>query len=303
MFPATRLCGTYSTETPHDRGLLMEHTWTSDNLTSLQSHILAEEKRHPGATGEFSWILSAIALATKAIGNKIRCARIEDVIGELGLENVQGDERDVIIISMTYGPDPVAGRTMQRFGPINSDVGWRRLNVLFTRAKNRMHIFSSMGSSDIIVSGTSKKGVISLKRFLEYCETGHLNQPKFTGKPPDSDFEIAVIKAMEERGYECEPQLGVAGYFLDIAVKDPNNPGRFLMGIECDGATYHSAKSARDRDRLRQEVLEGLGWEIHRIWSTDWFKNPEAQLEPIFKRLEKLSIKFTLKGVIFFLLS
>ena len=91
MFPATRLCGTYSTETPHDRGLLMEHTWTSDNLTSLQSHILAEEKRHPGATGEFSWILSAIALATKAIGNKIRCARIEDVIGELGLENVQGE--------------------------------------------------------------------------------------------------------------------------------------------------------------------------------------------------------------------
>ena len=209
------------------------------------------------------------------------------------LENVQGDERDVIMISMTYGPDPVAGKTMQRFGPINSDVGWRRLNVLFTRAKNRMHIFSSMGSSDIIVSGKSKKGVISLRSFSEYCETGHLHQPKFTDKPPDSDFEIAVIKAMEERGYECEPQLGVAGYFLDIAVKDPKNPGRFLMGIECDGATYHSAKSARDRDRLRQEVLEGLGWEIHRIWSTDWFKNPEAQLEPIVKRLEKLSIKYS----------
>ena len=141
------------------------------------------------------------------------------------------------------------------------------------------------------MSGTSKKGVISLKSFLEYCETGHLNQPKSTGKPPDSDFEIAVIKAMEKRGYECEPQLGVAGYFLDIAVKDPKNPSRYLMGIECDGATYHSAKSARDRDRLRQEVLEGLGWEIHRIWSTDWFKNPEAQLEPILKRLEKLTIK------------
>ncbi len=209
------------------------------------------------------------------------------------LENVQGDERDVIMISLTYGPEPGAVKTMQRFGPINYPGGWRRLNVLFTRAKNRMHIFSSMGSSDIIISGTSKRGVKSLKKFLEYCETGHLHQPKFTGKPPDSDFEIAVIKAMEDRGYECEPQLGVAGYFLDLAVKDPKKPGRFLIGIECDGATNHSAKSARDRDRLRQEVLEGLGWEIHRIWSTDWFKNPEAQLDPIIKRLENLIIKYS----------
>jgi very-short-patch-repair endonuclease len=97
---------------------------------------------------------------------------------------------------------------------------------------------------------------------------------------------------LEKAGYECEPQLGVAGFWLDLAVKDPNKPGRFLVGIECDGATYHSARSARDRDRLRQDILEQLGWEIHRIWSTDWFKNPQAQLEPIIKRLEKLKLKF-----------
>ncbi|OQW93555.1 MAG: hypothetical protein BWK79_10515, partial [Beggiatoa sp. IS2] len=204
------------------------------------------------------------------------------------LENVQGDERDIIIISMTYGPEKVGGRVMQRFGPINSDVGWRRLNVLFTRSRKRMYIRSSMSSGDIIVNTNSSKGVASLKAFLEYCEMGHLNSPKYTGKEPDSDFEVAVIRALEKYGYDCEPQLGVAGYYLDIAVRDPNQPGRFLIGIECDGATYHSAKSTRDRDRLRQEILEGLGWRIRRIWSTDWFKHPQAQLQPILQELEKL---------------
>lgn len=204
------------------------------------------------------------------------------------LENVQGDERDVIYISMTYGPEQVGGRTMQRFGPINSDVGWRRLNVLFTRSKKRMHIYSSMTSGDILVGGGSSRGVQALKAFLEYSEKGNLHNAIHTGKAPDSDFEIAVINALEKHGYECEPQLGVAGFFLDIAVKDPGKPGRFLLGVECDGATYHSAKSARDRDRLRQDILEGLGWRIRRIWSTDWFKNPQAQLQPIINDLESL---------------
>lgn len=204
------------------------------------------------------------------------------------LENVQGDERDVIYISMTYGPSQVGGKVMQRFGPINQEVGWRRLNVLFTRSKKRMHIFSSMKSGDILVDGRSSMGVKSLKNFLDYAESGHLEQAVETGKSADSDFEIAVMDALKKSGYECEPQLGVAGFFLDLAVRDPGKPGRFLMGIECDGATYHSAKSARDRDRLRQEILESLGWNIKRIWSTDWFKYPEAQLQPILNELEKL---------------
>jgi very-short-patch-repair endonuclease len=204
------------------------------------------------------------------------------------LENVQGDERDVIIISMTYGPEIIGGRTMQRFGPINSNVGWRRLNVLFTRSKKRMHIFSSMGSGDILISGGSSKGVQSLRYFLEYCETGHFHHATHTGRPADSDFEISVMQALADRGYECEPQLGVAGYYLDLAVKDPGMPERFLMGVECDGATYHSAKSSRDRDRLRQEILENLGWTIRRIWSTDWFKNPQAQLQPILLQLDQM---------------
>ncbi len=204
------------------------------------------------------------------------------------LENVQGDERDIILISMTYGPEQLGGRTFQRFGPINSNVGGRRLNVLFTRSKRQMHIFSSMGSSDILVSETSSRGVRALRAFLEYCETRHLHSTKITGKAPDSDFEISVIQALGNHGYICEPQLGTAGYFLDIAVRDPGNPGHFLLGIECDGASYHSAKSARDRDRLRQDILEGLGWKIKRIWSTDWFSNPQAQLAPILKELNEL---------------
>lgn len=209
------------------------------------------------------------------------------------LENVQGDERDVIYISMTYGPEQVGGRTMQRFGPINSDVGWRRLNVLFTRSKKRMHIYSSMTSGDVLIGSGSSRGVKALKAFLEFAESGHLHNSIHTGKSPDSDFEVAVLKALEGHGYECEPQLGVAGFFLDIAVKDPGKPGRFLLGIECDGATYHSAKSARDRDRLRQDILEGLGWKIRRIWSTDWFKNPQAQIQPILLDLESLRTPVT----------
>lgn len=204
------------------------------------------------------------------------------------LENVQGDERDIILISMTYGPEQIGGRTMQRFGPINSDAGGRRLNVLFTRAKKQMHIFSSMGSGDVLVSNTSKKGVRALRAFLEYCETHHLHSTSITAKPPESDFEVSVITELAKHGYQCEPQLGIAGYFLDIAVRDPGNSGRFLIGIECDGATYHSAKSARDRDRLRQDILEGLGWRIRRIWSTDWFSNPQAQLTPILEELNAL---------------
>ena len=204
------------------------------------------------------------------------------------LENVQGDERDVILISMTYGPATIGGRVFQRFGPINYESGWRRLNVLFTRAKKRMHIFSSMDAADIFVSAESNQSLRAFRAFLDYCETGHLHQAVHTGKAPDSDFEIAVMEALAKQGYECEPQLGIAGFFLDLAVKNPNQPGQFLMGIECDGATYHSAKSARDRDRLRQEILESLGWQIARIWSTDWFKNPEAQLQPILKRLNQL---------------
>ena len=212
------------------------------------------------------------------------------------LENVQGDERDVIYISCTYGPQEAGASQMpQRFGPINSAAGGRRLNVLFTRSKKRMHVFSSMTEGHILASETSSPGVLALKSFLSFAQTGKLQQVQHTGKAPDSDFEISVMNALKLEGFNCVPQVGVAGYFIDLAVQDPGQPGRYLMGVECDGATYHSAKSARDRDRLRQSVLENLGWNIKRIWSTDWFKNPQAQLKPIIEELHRLKTDVPIK--------
>jgi hypothetical protein len=220
-----------------------------------------------------------------------RNAESEDPMFIKNLENVQGDERDVIVISFTYGPQSRgASDVPQRFGPINNEQGWRRLNVLFTRAKKRIHVFSSMRSSNIIVNETSKRGVRALKNYLAYAESGELiDQACSSQGEPDSDFEIAVMKQLAMIGYECVPQVGVAGFKIDIGVRDPGMPGRYLMGIECDGATYHSSKSTRDRDRVRQGVLEGLKWNIKRVWSTDWFKNPDAELKPIIEELNRLA--------------
>ena len=207
------------------------------------------------------------------------------------LENVQGDERDVIIISMTYGPANLGGKVLQRFGPINRDDGWRRLNVLFTRARERMEIYSSMKAHDVVAGENSKLGVWALHEFLHYAETGNLPQlQETTERPnePESPFEEAVLEALRARGYDCVPQVGVDGYYIDIGIRDPETPGRFILGVECDGARYHSLRSARDRDIIRQRHLENLGWRIHRIWSTDWFRAPERELELLEKHIVAL---------------
>jgi hypothetical protein len=187
------------------------------------------------------------------------------------LENVQGDERDVIFISTTYGPNE-QGKQFQRFGPINGPQGHRRLNVLFTRAKRRVEVFSSLQANNIMTDSASW-GVKVLRQYLEFAKNGTIPEMPGAGGEPDSDFEISVGYILKSAGYEIVPQVGVAGFSIDIGVRDSANPGRYLAGIECDGAAYHSAKSARDRDRLRQEILESHGWKIYRIWSTDWFKN------------------------------
>jgi len=204
------------------------------------------------------------------------------------LENVQGDERDVIYISNTYGPMEVGGKVPQRFGPITGGDGWRRLNVLYTRSKKRMQVFASFGAGDLLLTGTSSRGLQALRDFLQFAESGRMPHIRESERAPDSDFEVAVIEALERHGYQCEAQVGVAGFFIDLAVRDPGQPGRYLMGIECDGAAYHSAKSARDRDRLRQSVLEQLGWRIRRIWSVDWFRNARLQIEPLLQELASL---------------
>jgi transcription elongation GreA/GreB family factor len=208
------------------------------------------------------------------------------------LENVQGDERDVIFIGTVYGAEQPGGPVMQRFGPINGVAGKRRLNVLFSRAKQQIVTFSSMTAADIHADQHGNPGVFLLKQWLEYSATGVLETGTATDRAPDSDFEIYVADQVRAMGCTAVPQVGAAGYFIDIGVKHPQWPHGFIMGIECDGASYHSSRSARDRDRLREEVLVRLGWKLHRIWSTDWFNDPRMQAQrlraAIEARLEEL---------------
>ncbi|MBI3681089.1 MAG: DUF4011 domain-containing protein [Acidobacteria bacterium] len=203
------------------------------------------------------------------------------------LENVQGDERDVIFISVTYGPD-ARGNQYMRFGPINGSNGHRRLNVLFTRAKKRTEVFSSLDPDKIQVTATSPWGLRALKQYLTFARSGVLETPDEGCGQPSNDFEMAVGAVLKESGFAVVSQVGVAGFFIDLAIRHPAKPGTFILGIECDGASYHSGRSARDRDRLRQEILENLGWKIHRIWSTDWFKSRGTEIKRLFARIEGL---------------
>jgi very-short-patch-repair endonuclease len=154
-----------------------------------------------------------------------------------------------------------------------------------------MEVFSSMSPEDIIGGPGVKRGVNDFKRFLEYVKTGRIVDPgTITDRTPDSDFEMAVAKTVRSMGFQVRPQVGVAGFYIDVAVLRPNRTDEFILGIECDGETYHSAKSARDRDRLREEVLRRRGWNIHRIWSTDWFKNQTAETTRLKETLERLCL-------------
>ena len=202
------------------------------------------------------------------------------------LENVQGDERDVIFIGTVFGPDPDSGKVYNRFGPLSGMAGKRRLNVLFSRAKEQVVTFSSMKPNDIRADIDTSPGAHMLKQWLEYSATGQLDSGIATIAEPDSDFERHVIQVIEGMGFEAVPQVGVQGFYIDIGVRHPDYPYGFLLGVECDGATYHSSRSARDRDRLRQEILESKGWHLHRIWSTDWFTDPLTEKEKLQAAIE-----------------
>lgn len=201
------------------------------------------------------------------------------------LESVQGDERDVIFISTVFGHDE-EGNFYQRFGPINSVVGHRRLNVLFTRAKYQVVVVSSIPIQKIQLGkpggGSVHRGVSIFRKYLDFASTGQLKaEAIITTRGYDSPFEQAVGNALKRMGYDCVPQIGVKGFFIDLAIRHPRDPDQFILGIECDGASYHSSRVARDRDRLRQEILENLGWQLHRVWSTDWFADQERELSKL----------------------
>lgn len=206
------------------------------------------------------------------------------------LETVQGDERDVIMFSITYAPDQADHMTMN-FGPLNRDGGERRLNVAITRARSEMLVFSTLTPDRIELSRTQARAVADLKHFLEYAGRG----PTALGAAVygsmgdfDSPFEAAVARALRQLGWIVHPQVGVSAYRIDLGVVHPDLPGRYLSGIECDGAMYHSSAFARERDKIRQQVLQGLGWVLYRIWSTDWWTNKTKALDTLHGELVAL---------------
>lgn len=250
--------------------------------------------------------LGVIALGSphaNAIEESLRLARRDDrtldafMDAEVGqgrerfftknLERVQGDERDAIILTLGYGRAP-DGRMRYTFGPLNGDGGERRLNVAVTRARRSMTVVSSFPSNEMDPDSLKSDGAKMLRGYLAFVESGGADlgphdRPTVTLNP----FEQDVLTHLTERGITLHPQYGCSGYWIDFAAQHPDLPGRYVLAIETDGARYHSSPTARDRDRLRQDHLERLGWRFHRIWSTDWFYRREEEIERACRAYER----------------
>lgn len=250
---------------PDDTDSIGIVTFNQAQQTLIQDLLDAQRREHPEIERFFT-------------------AESEEPVFVKNLENVQGDERDTIIFSVGYGPDK-SGRPSMNFGPLNKEGGERRLNVAVTRAKRRLIVYSSMTSDMIDLRRTRVTGVVHFKQFLDYAERGPESLEEFTGHAmpakADTRFEHALRDRLVERGYEVDERVGCAGYRIDLAIRDRKKPGRYLLGIECDGGQYRAASTARDRDRTRPAVLRGLGWNLIRIWSTQWHVSPEKCLAQI----------------------
>ncbi|MFO1058794.1 MAG: DUF3320 domain-containing protein [Dongiaceae bacterium] len=209
------------------------------------------------------------------------------------LETVQGDERDVVLLSIGYGPTEPGGRAMSmNFGPLNRAGGERRLNVAITRATTEVVVFASLDPGMIDLHRTSAEAVRDLRRYLDYAQRGPvaLGEALHVAAADryDSDFELALAERLRRRGWTVRSQVGVSRFRIDLGIVHPDQPGRFLAGVECDGAAYHSSPTARDRDRVRQAVLERLGWHLFRVWSTDFFLDARAAVDALDARLRML---------------
>jgi very-short-patch-repair endonuclease len=196
------------------------------------------------------------------------------------LERVQGDERDVIILTLGVAPDRAGGRVpLTRFGPLNNrEHGYRRLNVAITRARYRMILVSSFAHTAIDSSKEMSRGIELLRYYVEYAgKGGRLPEAARGGEAPD-EFEADVAAALSSNNVKTVPQWGASGDRIDLVAQHPREPGRYVLAIECDGPSYQGAPTARDRDRLRQQQLEALGWRFHRVWSTDWFTRRDQEV-------------------------
>lgn len=206
------------------------------------------------------------------------------------LENVQGDERDTIIFSIGYAKDN-KGVMYMNFGPLSREGGYRRLNVAITRAKYNVKLVGSIVPTDIDLEKVSSEGVKMLRSYIEFAQQGIVALEKeLTFNYDlnfDSPFEEAVYDFLQSKGYNVVTQVGCSGFRIDMAVKHPSQSGKFAIGIECDGATYHNSRTARERDRLRQTILEDMGWTIYRIWSTDWIKDSKTEEDKLVNAIER----------------
>ena len=203
------------------------------------------------------------------------------------LERVQGDERDAIILTAGYGRNE-KGEMRYNFGPINGKHGERRLNVATTRAKQRMTLVTTFTEHDLEKKQCASGGLSFLRDYVDYVRSGGTNfGDTMIVRPEINAFERSIQDRLERAGLLLEPQYGVGKYLIDFAVRNPINPSVFALAIECDGASYHSQPTARERDRLRQELLENRGWKFHRIWSTDWFRDPDLEVSKCLQALEE----------------
>ncbi len=246
-------------------------TFNSQQQELLQDLLDEAQRQHP----ELEWFYSDDRIEPTVVKN---------------LENVQGDERDVMMFSLTFGFD-AAGKFPVDFGAINREGGERRLNVAVTRARQELVVYASFLPEQVRSERSAARGVHDLKAFLEYADKGpEALIARSTGSlgGPESPLEEAVAAALESRGWRLDPQVGISGFRIDLGVVHPDKPGAYLAGIECDGATYHRSAVARDRDKTRQQVLENLGWNILRVWSTDWWYDPDAAVGQIVSQLEDL---------------
>ncbi|MEX2447245.1 MAG: AAA domain-containing protein [Solirubrobacterales bacterium] len=283
---------------PHAPGELGSDTSSAAEIEAVVELILEHADRWPDKS------LGVIAMGIKhaeRIEEALRAALhdCEDELAEFfdeeqqepffikNLERVQGDERDAVILSVGYGKN-VDGRLLYRFGPLNMEGGERRLNVAVTRAKERMTLVSAFTHHDMDPDHSSAHGVQLLRSYLEYCASNGTQLGQQAASIPElNPFEVDVRDNLTRAGIQLTPQYGSSGYRIDFAAKHPTQPGRMVLAIECDGAAYHSSLSARDRDRLRQEHLERLGWTFHRIWSQDWFKDKQSEIEKAKRAYEK----------------
>ncbi|HYN82106.1 MAG TPA: AAA domain-containing protein [Gemmatimonadaceae bacterium] len=274
---------------PHDPGLGSQEESSSREVQRVIQEILKHAETRPNES------LGVIAMGIKH-ANRVQAAldreleirpqlaeffalEREDRFFVKNLETVQGDERDAIILTIGYGKSP-DGTLPHRFGPLTQDVGYRRLNVAVTRARRRMTVVSSFLAHDIDLNRSGKRGVQLLKAYLEYAASGghRLTNPEIAGEVELNSFEADIRDALTASGIETRPQFGASSYRIDLVAMHPTKPGRPVLAIECDGASYHSSATARDRDRLRQAHLQRLGWRFHRIWSTDWFFCREEEI-------------------------